>query len=118
MFRSSTATAHRRAAARPSAAALLEVAVTAATLAGSLVLLQHGGIYAIRPGAGIEASQPGGGLDLLAVVLAAGSTVPLLVWRRSPLGVFVVTAAAGVLPAALGYRMDLLLGPTAPTKPA
>jgi signal transduction histidine kinase len=39
--------------------------------------------------------------------------VPLVAWRRTPLGVFAVTAAAGVLLAGLGYRIDLLLGPTA-----
>jgi signal transduction histidine kinase len=103
MFRSSTDTAHRRFAARPSVTALLDVAIALAALAGSLALLHHGGIYAIRPGSGE--------LDLLGVVLAACSTLPLMAWRRSPLGVFAVTAAAGVLLAALGYRMDLLLGP-------
>jgi len=46
-------------------------------------------------------------------VLAACSTVPLVAWRRSPLGVFAVTASAGVLLAGLGYRIDLLLGPAA-----
>jgi signal transduction histidine kinase len=115
MFRSPTSTAHRRLAARPSAAALLDVAIAAATLAGSLTLLSHGGIDAFRPGPGTDASHLGslGELDLVAVVLAACSTLPLLAWRRSPLGVFAVTAAAGTLLAALGYRMDLLLGPAA-----
>jgi signal transduction histidine kinase len=45
-------------------------------------------------------------------VLAACSTVSLVAWRF-PLGVFAVTAAAGVLLAGLGYRVDLLLGPAA-----
>jgi len=102
---SSTSTAHRRLAARPSSGALLGVAVAAAALAGSLALLRHGGIGPSRPGSGE--------LDLLGVVLAACSTVPLIAWRRSPLGVFAVTAAAGVVLAGLGYRMDLLLGSTA-----
>jgi signal transduction histidine kinase len=114
MFRSSTSTALRRLVTRPSAAALLDVAIAAATLAASLTLLQQGGIYAIRPGSGIDAPHRGSGtLDLLAVVLAACSTVPLIAWRRSPLGVFAVTAASGVLLAGLGYRIDLLLGSTA-----
>jgi signal transduction histidine kinase len=112
MFRSSTVTALRRFPTRPSAAALLDVAIAAAALAGSLALLSHGGIDAFRPGSGVEASQPGSGeLDLLGVVLAACSTVPLIGWRRSPLGVFAVTAASGVLLAGLGYRIDLLAGP-------
>ena len=45
------------------------------------------------------------------MVLVACSTVPLIGWRRSPLGVFAVTAATGVLLAGLGYRIDLLAGP-------
>jgi signal transduction histidine kinase len=102
---SSTSTAHRLLATRPSSGAPLDVAVAAAALAGSLALLRHGGIGPSRPG-----SEE---LDLLGVVLAACSTVPLIAWRRSPLGVFAVTATAGVLLAGLGHRMDLLLGPTA-----
>jgi hypothetical protein len=114
MFRSSTATTHRRLVTRPSAAALLDAAVVAATLAGSLALLSHGGIDALRPGPELDASHPGSGeLDPIGVALAACSTVPLMAWRRFPLGVFVVTAASGVLLAGLGYRMDLLLGSTA-----
>jgi signal transduction histidine kinase len=101
----SISTAKRRFAARPSSGALLDLLVAAAALVGSLVLLRQGGIGPSRPG-----SRE---LDLLGVVLAASSTVPLLAWRRSPLGVFVVTAASGVLLAGLGYRIDLLLGPAA-----
>jgi signal transduction histidine kinase len=93
---SSTVTAHRLFAARPSSGALLDVAVAAATLVGSRALLSHGS----------------GELDLLGIVLVACSTVPLLAWRRFPLGVFAVTATAGVLLTGLGYRIDLLLGPS------
>src|SRR5262245_51923866 len=113
MFSSSTATPHRHFATRPSAPALLDVAVAAATLAGSLALLSHGGIDALRPGPELEASHLGSGeLDPIGVLVTACSTVPLIAWRRSPLGVFAVTAAAGVLLAALGYPADLLVGPT------
>ncbi len=105
MFMSSTSTARRRLAARPSSGALLDLAIAAAALAGSLALLRHGGVGPSRPG-----SRE---LDLVGVVLAACSTAPLLVWRRSPLGVFAVTAAVGVLLAGLGYSVDLLLGSTA-----
>jgi signal transduction histidine kinase len=105
MFRllSSTLRAPGRLVARPSSAALLDVLIAAAAFVASLALVSHGGVGPPRPG-----SRE---LDLLGVVLAACSTVPLLAWRRSPLGVFVVTAAAGVLLAGLGYRIDLLLGP-------
>src|SRR6266545_5440315 len=110
---SSTATVTRRLLARPSPGALLDVAVAAAALAGSLALLAHGGIDALRPGSGIVASHAvWERLDPVDVVLAACSTVPLIAWRRFPLGVFVVTAAAGVLLAGLGDPVDLLPGPT------
>ncbi len=101
---SSTATAHRLLAARPGSAALLDAAIAAAALAGTLALIRHGGVAPTRPGSG--------SLDLVGVVLAACSTVPLIAWRRVPLGVFVVTAAAGVLLAGLGYPVDLVPGPT------
>jgi signal transduction histidine kinase len=74
-------------------------------LGGSLAQLKHGGVAPARPGSGT--------LDLIGVGLAACATLPLVAWRRFPLGVFVVTAAAGVLMAGLTYPIDLLLGPTA-----
>jgi signal transduction histidine kinase len=40
------------------------------------------------------------------------STVPILAWRRAPRVVFVVTAGADVLLAALGYSLGLAPGPT------
>jgi signal transduction histidine kinase len=83
---------------------LLDVAIATTVLVGSLALLAHGSIGASRPG-----SRE---LDLGAVVLVAWSTVPLIAWRRFPLGVFAVTAAASVLLAGLDYPLDLLLGPT------
>jgi signal transduction histidine kinase len=104
VFMSSTAKAHRLFAARPSTRALLDVAIAAATLAGSRALLSHG----------FAPSRPGTGeLTLIGVVLLILSTVPLVAWRLFPLGVFVVTAAAGVALAGLGYPLDLLLGPAA-----
>ena len=79
------------------------MAIGAAALAGSLALLHHGGVAPTRAGSG--------GFDLTGVVLVAGSTVPLVAWRRFPLVVFAVTAAASVLLAGLGYPVDLVLGP-------
>ncbi len=83
---------------------LLDAAIAAGVLAGSLALISHGGVDPTRPGSGH--------LDLIGVVLAACSAVPLIAWRRFPLGVFVVTGAASVLLAGLGYPVDLILGPT------
>jgi signal transduction histidine kinase len=95
----------RLVAARPSSGALRDAAVAIAALAGSLALLRHGGI-------GPSGLAPGQ-LDPMGVALVMCSTVPLIVWRRSPVGVFVVTAAASVLQAGLGSPIDLPLGPTA-----
>jgi signal transduction histidine kinase len=103
---SSTSTATRRLSVRPSSGTLIDVAIAAGALVGSLALLSsHGGIAPSRP-----SSRE---LDLIGAALAACSSVPLIAWRRSPLRVFAVTAAAGVLLAGLGYPVDLLLGPTA-----
>lgn len=83
---------------------LFDVAITAAALGGSLALLVHGGIGISRP-----ASQ----LDLRAGTLAACATLPLLAWRRSPFGIFLLTAAVSTLTAGLGYSLGVALGPTA-----
>lgn len=89
--------------ARPLSRSLLDAAIAVAALAGTLTLVRHGGIGPARPGA-VE-------LDLVAIALAASSTVPIIAWRRFPLAVFLVTGASSVVLAGLGYRIDLLLGP-------
>ncbi|WP_162605903.1 sensor histidine kinase [Jiangella aurantiaca] len=76
----------------------------AVVLIGTLSQLSHGGIAPTRPGS-TE-------LDPLGVLLAACGAVPLLSWRRSPLGAFVATSAVSVLLAGFGYSVDLALGPT------
>lgn len=103
--RSSTTSARRPFTTLPSSPALLDGAIAGVTLLGSLALIAHGGV--------IPASPWAGQLDMTGVVLASCSTVPLIAWRRFPLGVFAVTGATGVLMAALGYPVDLLPGPTA-----
>lgn len=102
---SSRFTAHRLFALIRRSGTLLDVAIAAVVLAGSLLLLRHGGIGPSRLGPAE--------LNLVGTLLAAGSAVPLIAWRRFPLGVFVVTAAASVLLAGLGYPLNLMLGPTA-----
>ncbi len=101
----STTPVRRRFVARPHPDTLLDVTIAAIALAGTLALLSHGGI---RP----EVDESGS-LDAIGVVLAAGTTLPLVAWRRSPLGVFIVTAAASALLVGLGYPLDLALGPAA-----
>lgn len=102
---SSTDTAHRLFAARPNSEALLDLAIAGAVLGGSLALLAHGTLDPSRPRSG--------NIDLIGVLLVATSTLPLIGWRRFPLGVFVITAAVSVLLAGLGHRIDLMLGPAA-----
>jgi signal transduction histidine kinase len=99
---SSIAVAHRLLA-RPRSGALVDVVVAAGVFVGAVVLLAHGG-------------APGGGardLDAAGVGLAAATAVPLLWWRRAPLAVFALTAAACTALAALDYSIGLTLGPTA-----
>jgi signal transduction histidine kinase len=105
VFVLSTATAHRLFGPCSRSGAFLDVAIAIVALAGSLALISHGGI----PGSVAH----GGDLDALGILLAACSTLPVILWRRSPMGVFVVTAVASVLLAGFGYRVGVPLGPTA-----
>jgi signal transduction histidine kinase len=84
---------------------LVDVAIAATALAGSLAQLSHGGIAGSQTGPG-ELDWTGG-------VLAACSTVPLLAWRRAPWAVFALTASAVVLLGGLGHPIAVPLGPTA-----
>ena len=110
---SSTSTAFRRLATWPSAAALLDAAVAAATLAGSLTLLAHGDLR--DPPRRVELRHPSPGRGAGPGRCGAGGVLDGAPDRLAalPLGVFAVTAASGVLLAGLGYRMDLLLGSSA-----
>ncbi len=100
----STATAHRLYAARPRSGELLDIVIASCALGGSLALLLHGGI---------GPSRAGPKLDLLGGALVACAALPLLAWRRAPFAVFVLTAAAGILAAGLGYPLGVLLAATA-----
>lgn len=92
----------------PTPSAAGDVAIAAAVLAGSLVValtLMH----AAPSGLAHEGSAS---LDPLGVALIALSSVPLGGWRRAPLGVFALTAAACVALAALDYSTGFPIGPT------
>src|SRR5918996_3157285 len=97
------ARAHRLFGTRPRSGPLLDALITAAALAGSFAQLSHGGIAGTQTGPA-ELDGPGG-------LLAACSTLPLLGWRLAPRAVFLLTGAAAVLLAALGYPLALALGP-------
>ena len=97
---------HRLFAARPRSGALVGVAAAVAAFSASMLLLYHGGF-------GFGVSEHGsGGLDWIGGLLIACSTLPLLVWRRGPHAVFLLTASASVLLGGLGYPIGLPLGPT------
>jgi signal transduction histidine kinase len=88
--------------------AVVDTVLALALLAATLVLLGHGGLQAMRPGA-----SPGvglAGLGPLTLLLAAASTLPLVAARRAPFPVFVVTAAASVALAGHGADHDVSLG--------
>jgi signal transduction histidine kinase len=103
MLMSSTETARRLLVTRPIPGWILDIALTWVALSGTLAMLAHGGVAPSRPGSE--------GLDPTGFLLVVASAVPLLVWRRFPLGAFAVTAVAGVLLGGLGYPVDLLIGP-------
>jgi signal transduction histidine kinase len=102
---SSAATVHRLVVRRPSSGALVDVAIAAAALVGSIAQLAHQGSGPLQSG-----PQE---LDWLGGVLTACATLPLVAWRRDPRAVFALTAAASVALAGLGYVMSFPLGPTA-----
>ncbi|WP_395111482.1 sensor histidine kinase [Actinomadura sp. SCN-SB] len=109
-----TTSAHRLLAARPRTRTLLDIAISCAVFAGSLLLISHGNVVVSGPGASLHPIHSAErGLDWISGVLAACSTLPVVAWRRSPFGVFVGTTAAGILLVLLHYPLDVLLGPAA-----
>lgn len=84
-------------------AAAIDAALGVGAFVLSLVLGSHH-VDALRPGPSA--------LDWTSGVLIAGSTLPLIGWRRSPRLVFVTTALVSALLGGLGYSLGLILGPT------
>jgi signal transduction histidine kinase len=112
----STATAHRLFATRPGSGLLLDAAIAAAALAGSLLLISHGGVpgwVGDNGGGHREALAELGDLDWLAALVAVFASAPLVAWRRSPLGVFAMVGAASALLVGLGYPLWIPLGASA-----
>jgi signal transduction histidine kinase len=112
----STATAHRLFATRPGSGLLLDVAIAAAALVGSLLLISHGGVPGwvgdtVRGvGGHREALVELADLDRLAGLVAVCASAPLLAWRRSPIGVFALIGAASALLVGLGYALWIPVG--------
>jgi signal transduction histidine kinase len=84
-------------------ATLLEVGMAAAALMGSLAILAHG----------LGVPRHRSELDLVGGLLVAAAVLPLIVSRRAPFAVFVLTAAVSAAAAGFGYALDIPLGPTA-----
>jgi len=84
---------------------LVDAVIAAVAFAGTLLLLALGSFG----NSGSAAHH----LDLLGGVLAACATLPLLAWRRAPLGVFVVSTLASAALMGAGYAAGPPLGPTA-----
>jgi signal transduction histidine kinase len=79
-----------------------DVALAVAVLAASLALLKARG----------DSDTSTRELDLLGVVLAALASLPLVAWRRAPLAVFALTAAASAMLNGLDYASGPPFGPT------
>ncbi len=99
----STAPAQQLFAPRQRSGALLDIALTAVAVGGSLLFLSHGGAGALRTGSRLDV--PGG-------LLVACAALPLLAWRRAPFGIFLVLAAASTLTASVGYSLSVPLAAT------
>jgi signal transduction histidine kinase len=87
---------------RPGPGAAVGVVGAAVALAGTAAQLAHGGIFG---------ASAAGELDATSWFLSACTALPLIAWRRVPGLVFVFTACAAVLLAALGYVVVLPFGP-------
>ena len=92
---------------------LLDAAIAAVVLAGSLALISHGGVP------GWVADEAGGvgshrealaDVDWIAALVAVCASAPLVAWRRSPIGIFALIGAATALLVGLGYTLWIPLG--------
>lgn len=86
-----------------------DLVIAAVALAASLAVAGASG-FDVAGGRGhIGASSP----DAIGIGLLAVSTIPLVWWRRAPLAVFAVTAAAAVVLTGLDYPIGFPFGATA-----
>jgi signal transduction histidine kinase len=92
---------------------LLDAAIAMAALAGTLLLISHGGVpawVADDAGGHREALAELTDLDWLGVLLAVCASAPLVAWRRSPLGVFALVGGASAVLVGLDYPLWMPLG--------
>jgi hypothetical protein len=81
---------------------LIDAAIAVAAFAATVALASHGTAFADETRV----------VDSVTVVLAALASLPLAVWRRSPLGVFALTTAASAVLSAVGAAAGPPFGPT------
>ncbi len=92
----------------PMPGALIDAAIATVVLIGSLALLSHRGMD--------HSGTWFGELNWVSGLLVACSSLPILAWRRAPLGVFFMTTIASTMLAGLGYSLGLPFGlPLGPT---
>lgn len=94
---------------RPRPGAVVDLTVAGAAAAGSLALALS---PTFRGSNGLSHSGFEG-VDPAGLVLLLLASVPVVGWRRAPLGVFALTASATIFMAALEYPVGFPLGPTA-----
>jgi signal transduction histidine kinase len=85
---------------------ILDAAIAAVALVGSLAMLSHGGFSS-----GVS-ERASGELDWISVLLTVCASAPIVAWRQAPATAFALTASATVVLAVLGYPVGLPLGPT------
>jgi len=90
---------------RPARDAVRTFAIVLVIGIASMALLSHGEFVAFR-----RVPHP---IDAVGAAMVALSALPLLAWRRSPMGVVALTSAASVAAAASGRASGLALGPAA-----
>ena len=108
-----SATAHRLFATRPGSGLVVDAVLAAAALAGSLLLIAHGGVPGWVADDPIGVRRHGEALaelDWPGALLAVCASAPLLAWRRSPIAAFAVIGAATALLSGLGYPLWMPVG--------
>ena len=97
---------YRLFAARPRSGLLIDVLIAGAAFGGTLAVVSHG--FTVGPGS----NGGSGDLDAVSGLLAACASLPLVAWRLSAFGVFVLTASASALLGGLGYPVGVPFGAT------
>jgi signal transduction histidine kinase len=96
-------TIQRAVRAEPASERYTDAAIGIVAFVASVLLMLHGGFAVTRQGSGE--------LGVGAVALIALTSLPLLMWRRAPFSVFIVTAVATTVLAVAVYPIGVPVGP-------